>query len=649
MENFSYHVPFYVVTGGIDLAGHSSELTAGQVGLFDRQNFSVATAAGNGKELFFAQGNIGGFDRNRQPITESHKSPFFFAKDIENMYLAYPKTIQNEEWVIGFNGSTSSKSLTYETGRAVRIKFYFHGNPAYRFFGGPKEYVVSYTPPEDCTEPCLEGDCPDPIVDCLTHTQAIINQINQHVELQKYGVQAKLVNAPYVAGTATNTKWQLSLCDNGDSMALNAVKAQYPGKAITRVSRVGSTSTYEFCQPDADADPADFTQSGSVLLAVCGTCPAGTTTVPSYDVYIVRRPTADGTDLTTDAAKDTYADTIGTAYGVATDSLKTFVGQDGGISIVKLKVPAGTAVTAVDADSVEFSHTEPAQCVYADPAAVAWVESGVGISSSRTLRINGLNRPDCDANGDRLDDLTSILSGVQGIKINTLTKIAGVACVDDYTVEQDSVDCLPEDCLTNNVTFTYDELPAFEGHSWDVVPPVVTEDGTRKCGIRITAGYVDPKFGNCSFDPKDYYESEPVKMEISLLEEDNSACDTAKWPTVQQTKFGRVARQSGEWVVREVLMKDQAYLKHINQFSMDPREREAFDLNLLSSVDRNAFYKLYYVTFRASYGHSFRKNEQEKFTAVFAFKEGDASAITFEERILDVLTAKSGTTFHISE
>ncbi len=653
MENFSYHVPFFVVTGGVTLSGHSSELTAGAVALYDRATFSVATSAGSGKEFFFAQGPIGGKDWYGLPAKGSHKSPFFYGRDVTNIYVSYPRRLQNEEWVLGFNGSTSSKGLTYEVGKPVRVKFLFDGEPSYRFFGGPKEYVISYTPAEPCTEPCATGDCPDPIVDCLTHTQALINSINEHVELRKFGVTAKLVNSPYTAATTNNTKWCLTVCDNGDAVSLQRVQAQAPvGVTVVRSARVGANSTYQFCQLDTAADPDDFTQTGSVLLAVCADCTnvAGSTLVPERDVYIVRRPLLPTSDLTTDDAKDTYADTVGTAYSVATDSLKTFVGQDGSIAIVQIKVAAGTTVTPLAADTVEFSHTEPATCVLADPAPIAWAECGTGISSSRTLRINSLNRPDCDAAGDRIDDLEAILAGVRGIRINTITKIAGVACVDDYTVQQDSIDCLDEDCLTNNVTFQYDDLPAFEGRSWEVVPPVVTENAARKCGIRITAGYLDPKFGNCSFDPKDYYQTMPVRFEVSLLREDDSACDVANWPTQHQSRVGSESRQSGEYIVREVIMKTDAYLKHMNQFSMDPRDREAFDRNLLSMVDRNAFYKLYYVTFGASYGeYTFRKNEQEKFTAVFAFKEDDAAAQVFEASVLGVLTAKSGVALHVAE
>lgn len=738
MENFSYHVPVYVVTGGVKLSGHSSELNSGGVGLYDRSTFSVATASGSGKEFFFAQGSLGGKDWYGQTPTETHKSPFFMGKDVENMYLSLPQTIQNEEWVIGFNGAASSKSLTFETGKATRIKLYFHGQPIYRFFGGPKEYVVSYTPGEDCTEPCAGSDCPEGITDCLTHTQALVNQINTHTELVKFGVRAQLVNTPYTAATTNMTKWELSVCDNGTTQDLWAVQAQAPaGVKVTRLSRSGSTSVYGFCASDDADDPDDFQQSASVSAAICSVCPGTSTLTGGSDVYYVTRAITPSTDLSTGGAQQTYADTIGTAYEaasiatIATTDVNTgtstitetahkfvtgqkvtysngggasitglttatdyfviktgantfkvattyanavagtaitlsgtgnnaqtfspvftaaFVGQTGATAQVKLTVPAGADVTTLLADSVDFAFTTGETCVFATPDAIAWEEAGTGLSSERTMKISALQRPDCDSDGDRLADLTAILSGVQGIQIDTLTLIAGTACADDYTVVQSSLDCLDEEfCLSNSVTFTYDDLPAFENKAWVEVPAAVSEDDTRKCGIRISAGYIDPKFGNCSFSPMDYYETMPIKMEVSLLQEDGDRCDAANWPSVQQTKIGRISRQSGEWVVREVIMKTNAYLQHMQQFSEDTRMREAFDMNLLGMVDRNAFYKLYYVTFKASYGNSFRKNEQETFTAIFAFKESDPATATFEANVLDVLTAKSGVTMHINE
>jgi len=652
MENFSYHVPFYVVTGGIMTQGHSSDLTAGQIALIDRATWSVATNAGSGREFFFAQGAFGGLAWDLSQLTESHKSPFFLGRDVENLYVSLPARLQNEEWVLGFNGSTSSKSLTYEVGKPMRFKFLFSGQPTYRFFGGPKEYVISYTPPKDCTAPCVEADCPPPIVDCLVHTQALINKINEHTELRKFGVKAQLVNAPYVAGTANMTKYCMSICDNGDTLALNNVRAQYPTASITRTKREGAISTYEFCQRTTAPAPGPFAQTGSVLQAVCLTCPTGSVLVPTKDVYRIRRVVAATTDLTTPEAKDTFADSVGTAYNAAaTDADKTFIGLDDGVAIIEVKVASGTAMPPQGSDEVSFAYTQPAECTFAAPASVAWATCGVGIASSRTMRINSLNRIDC-TDGDRIADLQKILAGVIGIKIATLTKIAGVACVDDYTVEQDSVDCLAEDCLTNNVTFQYDDLPAVEGRSFEVVPVTVIDNAARKCGIRINAGYVDPKTGNCSFDIMNYYETMPVKMEISLLiESDEDNCDVKMWPTITQVQRGQMSKQSGEEILRELIIKDASYLKHLPVYDNNQLENSLSRNFSLEKVDRNAFYKIYYVTFRASYGKSFRKNEQERFTAKFAFKENDASAKIFEEKILSVLEGKSeqDAKFHIAQ
>lgn len=668
MENFSYHLPFYVVTGGVATSGHSSDLNGGGVGLYDRQTWSVATNTGNGKEFFFAQGPIGGKDWYGNPIKISHKSPFFFGKDVEDMYLSKPQRIVNEEWVIGFNGSPSSVSLKFVKGEPFRFHIYLHGQPTYRFFNSVKQYVVSYTPKEDCTTPCEAGDCPEGIGDCLTHTQNVIDLINNHTELKKFGIGAKLVTADFEATVANMEKYCLTLCDNGDAVALQAVKAQAPvGIEVVRTARVGSQSTYQICQPEPDTAPADFQQSGSILAAVCDECPADSFLIEAKDVFIVKRPIVGGEDFSTAESRDDYANDIWTEYAnqesitstTSTTSTTTaagtfnadatFVGQDGSLAIVKLKFPQGTVLDpAIGTDIIEFSHTEAAVCVFDAPAAVAWVACGEGIRSSRTLRIKNINRPDCDTVGDRIADITAALDGVVGIQLNTLAVEAGTACKDDYTVDQWSVDCLDEGCLTSNVTFTYDTLPSFENEAWEVVPETVVEDTTRKCGIRITGGYVDKKFGNCSFDPRDYYETEPVKMEISLLGEDWDHCDYASRPTVSQSRIGQISRQSGEYVIREVVMKTEAYQKHMDQFSLSPRMREAFDQNLLDMVDRNAFYDLYYVRYKASYGNaSNRKNEQEKFTTVFAFKEGDPAALTFESQILDVLSIKSDVSMHV--
>lgn len=488
MENNSYHIPF-LVSGDVATTGHTSDMAAKDIGLFNRSNFNVSTSGSTEKEVFVAQAPNGGKDWYALPLTTTHKSPYFMVADVEDIYKSTHQAIQNEEWIIGYNGAASSKGLKFETGKATRIQLYFHGEPIYRFFNGPKTYVISHTPEEPCTTDCADGNCDDSISDGILEAKKLIDKINNHVELRKFGVTAHMVWDGYVnegtGGTTTATK-QFRI-------------------TLKRTSG-GAVRTSEI---------------QTALAGVDGIVGGGTPTVT----------VTAGAGTTTEGIADDYVVTL-TSY------------------------------------------------------------------------------EESDALGG----------------------------------------------LSSNVTFRYAALPAMDGVSWVEVAGSETDPATadsasevenRKIGIRITAGYIDPKFGDCSFDPKDYYETQPIKMEVSLLQEDGSKCDAAEWPSVLQTKVGTIARQSGEWVVRELLMKNGAYLKHMNAFSLNPREREAFEQNLLSEVDRNAYYTLYYVRVKASYGNSFRKNEQEKFTLVFAVKSTESAKITaIEAEITGVLETRSDITMH---
>lgn len=735
MENYSYHVPFYVVTNGVATTGHSSDLAAGQVALIDRQTWSVATAAGNGTEFFFAQGNIGGKDWGGAPITETHKSAFFLGKDVKNIYKSYPVRIQNEEWTVGYDGSASSKGITFEKGKSTKIKFYFYGDPIYRKFAGPKEYVISYSPEQDCIDDDCDTSCGPDALDCRPHVSRMVDMINSHPELRNFGVVAKLKNNLFVAATATMDKWSINVCDNGDAVALQAVQAQYPGTSITRTSRAAAISTYQFCRLKTAGTPASFTQTAPVSIAICGVCPTGSTISEGLNTYIVTRPLAGSEDLSTSNLRQTYADTVAggytntktfngatdvevvaasdaitnTAHGLVTGEKVTYA-NGGGTSVVGLTTAtayyvivvdantiklattyalaiAGTAIAIADgvgaahtlksattatflsqngssatiqvtsssartftgvlSDSVTLGSTAGPSCTFATPSAIAWSDIGDGISSSRTIKTK-LARTDCLPNGDRLADLTTLLTDFSDITIGSLTKIAGDACIDEYTVTQISNDCLDEGCMTENVTFNYNTVPSLDGAFWEVVDTPPVEDLTAKCGIVVTAGYIDPQFGNCSFNPFDYYNNEPIRMEVSLFDEDAGNCAYANLATIYKSRSGTIQRQSGEYIVREVIMKTAAYQKYIDQYSPDPRMREAFDQNLLSMVDRKAYYILYYVTFAANYNAMERKNEREKFTAVFAIKESDAAQSAFESGPIAILVGKSGVPLHIN-
>ena len=648
MENFSYHVPFYVVSNGVATSGHTSDLIGGQIAVFDRQNFSVATASGLAKELFFAQGAIGGIDWSGQPVTETVKSPFFFAKDVTNIYKSLPHKIQNEEWIVGYDGSASSKSIEFVAGLPTRLKLYFHGEPIYRMFNGPKEYVISYTPPVDCTSDCA-STCDGPRVDPKASVMKLIDMVNNHVELKKLGVTATLVDSDFSAAATNQKQYALTIFDTGDALALAKVKAQYPTASIVRKSYSGVTSVYILTQLSTASAPSAFQYEGqSLSLQVCGACPSGWSSVAAADIYFVKRALSSSDNISDAGHQATYATAIATAYSANSGVFLT-EGSNADYALVKLSFTAGTTVVGINGDIVTLEQTIPALCVAPAGGTVAWVDTGVtGLNGSRTLKIK-LQRPDCAPTGDRLSDITAALTGIDGVDISSLAKVAGAGCFDEYTVNQSSSDFLQEDCLTSNVTFTYPTpLPSIDGLNWVIQDVTVTPDATRKVGIRIKAGYYDPKFGACSFDPTDYFESMPVKFEPSLLIENADNCKFAAAPTSTQTKIAKIARQSGEHVIREVIMKQDAYLQHVAQWDGNPRMREAFNMQIQNTVDRNAYYVLWYVTFGASYNATSRKGTKEKFTTIFAFKESDPNLPTFESKVIEVVSAKSDVIPHVN-
>lgn len=737
MENFSYHLPFYVVTNGVATQGYTSDLAGGQVGLFDRQTWAVTTASGNGKELFFSQGALGGKGWYGEPVNESHKSPFFMVKDVSNIYKSLHHEIRNEEWIIGYDGSQSSKSLEYIKGQPTSIKLYFHGEPTYRMFNGPKEFVVTYTPPADCVDECAT-ECGGERQDPLPHVMKHIDLFNNHVELRKLGVRVQLVSDTYSAAAATREKYSLTVMDDGSILALAKIQklVNDTTKKVVRTHRSGITSTYEINQLIADGAPTSFIYDGAgIAQAICGECPAGWTLSAGSTAYFVERPLAGTEDLNDNTARQAFADAVAvqyktthtfngatavdpttngitlTAHGLVTGNkvtysngggttvvgltdatdyyvikvdantvklattytlalagtavditadgvgaahtLKTaisaqYLGNDGSSATVKLTAPEGYTASVYNTDSLSSSYTIEAICTAPAGATVAWVLGDTCISGTRTLKIK-LNRDECDMAGNRLGDVTAALTGIEGINIGSIAVIAGDACVDEYTVTQNSNDCLDENCLTSNVTFTYNtKLPSIDGKAWEVVDPTITPNADRKVGMRISAGYFDPKFGNCSFDPYDYYETMPLKFELSLLKEGFlSGCEYAALATTNQVKRARISRQTGEWVIREVIMKNKAYLEHVDQWSLDTRMREAFDMALMDTVDRNAYYDLWYISYKTSFNKTTRTGEQHNFTTIFAVKSSEDDA-ALQTNIINVLASKADITPHIN-
>tara|TARA_R110000868_G_scaffold226197_1_gene478761 strand:- start:1905 stop:2735 length:831 start_codon:yes stop_codon:yes gene_type:complete len=120
----------------------------------------------------------------------------------------------------------------------------------------------------------------------------------------------------------------------------------------------------------------------------------------------------------------------------------------------------------------------------------------------------------------------------------------------------------------------------------------VTDDVSAT--INFVGAYVDTKFGNCSFDTRDHFNSEPVQIIPSLLDETGNPCNDCG--TVSSTP-GVMEQTQGEEVIRDLIMSERYRQSPYNQGNTDSariREIEMSD-ELLAAVDRNVTYRAYYI------------------------------------------------------
>lgn len=314
------------------------------------------------------------------------------------------------------------------------------------------------------------------------------------------------------------------------------------------------------------------------------------------DYYIIRVD-ADTVKIATTVAlanagtaRDLTVVGVGAAHTFTPVITATFQSVSGGTALVQLKTPGGVELTAQAADTVLFSHTEPAQCTPPANSAVAWVEGEERYRTTRTLCITiGKN---CEG-VNRLADLQAFYANTPDLA-SAITVDTSGNCADTYTVDQYSNACMEDGCDSEAIP-TFDPIQSFEGFSWEECPCATdpAEDPAVLCGVRVTGAFVDTRFGDCSFEPTDYFSARPLRISISQVDESGNPCSTGT--KVTKIQNGQVATQSGEWLRRQYLKS--ASLEAYNIWNNDPRIREVFDQQVLSFIDKNKSYVVYYVVY----------------------------------------------------
>lgn len=241
-------------------------------------------------------------------------------------------------WALGYDGVDARKRLSgVIDDHELKIGIRLWGGPIKKLTGEAPFLQRWYHVDKGCIDRCLDI--------CETNPgladEYIADNILKKFRADKFGevpisrfVKATKLRKAAVAddpivGLLTATEYTLPVYDDGSYTALGAVQSQYSGYKVEQVERFGAKSTYRVWRPNTVGAPADFVNTQPLLLSVCGVCPSGYTLVNPETVYTIARPLAPTTDLTTPAAQQTYANTIGTAYANSGRGIATLGGANG--------------------------------------------------------------------------------------------------------------------------------------------------------------------------------------------------------------------------------------------------------------------------------------------------------------------------------
>lgn len=389
--------------------------------------------------------------------------------------------------------------------------------------------------------------------------------------------------------------------------------------------------------------------------------------------YYVTRLTSSTFKLSTTLANlvaGTYIATgSGTGVGAAhsftsTNSLNaTYLSDNGSMAFINIKVPLNALVTEALADVLVKGNATGATCTGSAGSAISWVQGTGYYRSTRTL-VMSMARKDCSGlyNGtDWLAELNAFYAAdiaagkVSAVTITTDNNVGAAtnSCTDRYTMTQYS-NCLTDGCLAKDPS-SFPEIPqgyngangisgvweVASGLTWDT-PGTLDANGfqEKQAGLEITAEVSERYLSDCSMDIKDFYETDPVRMEISWVVNQMTGLPnlgSIKMPKVKRQQAGLYSRQSGEWLLREYLKAGAYDFTAVTDDSA--RMREILDQNRRSQIDRKAYYKLYYISYRSNKGNNTNFDQKaEVWETLIAFKEDDAKAATFETQFGSVFS-----------
>lgn len=621
-----YRGAFLTNLSTIATSGSTYNLADFQLGVFDAKTYAAVTAPSfpTTKAIIIAEGR----DERKFPMgvgmtNATLKTPPIQATNILGWSVNKSQKPQNMIVTLGFDGVDTSKTLSLSTGKDVSFYLTLSGAPIGNLLGASSTthyntLTEAFTPILPCTDPC-DDSCPS-TVDCNAIADAIIDAVNKRKiiggeYLSKYVKATKLVSCDTPSGYVTTNcvKWDLEIFDEGDQVALGRVQAQYPGIKVTRLSHVGSLSTYEMVRCD-NVTPAAYNPTITPVLPNCTTCPSGYTldTTHTYGFTIGR----------IDAGNSTALSTIKASYASYLDNTTMIrLSYVAGYSTYQAYGSSATApiTNAVAGDTVTLIGQVENLCKFTGVAATTgWTNAGSCTKALQSYQIS-LKNDDC-GNGF-LTQLQTAYAGL-GTVTQGVTNSSNCTTIYYLDIYSDNIDC--DTCNTRSYDFT---APApFNGSKWTLQN--VAHNGTGcVCGVKFESAYVQRERAECYFDAVSY-EVEPLFMSISSKNPsdlDYSELCHEDFPVtvVQGVKY---AKGFGSSVLSERVKLSNFYFNR--PWKTDPAERAAMAYEL--GIDLKGYYDEFCLVFKAPIQGAtdfsgFGSSQYETYAFNFYFPSGEGA------------------------
>lgn len=542
---------------------HSSNLNAFEFAIIDKDTGNSLTALQvPGRDIYFAVGspNQGQrksgqkIDRFRDELNSqlSFKSQLMDVSAIKTQ--KFTKDDKTNVYYFGYNGLDTCKTLEFECGKTYQFDVYVKGRAVRNIFGREMREVIQITAP--CCSPCTDGDCSDSIECNVVIDELVANFNDPNRWISRFYTAEKVVecseevDGPDAADFIT---YCLTVCDNGDELALAEVQAQVDRTnyyAVEVKERDAPYTTYQVTEKVAGTGaPANFTQDYTVLQD-CGDCPSGYTLVQGGYAYLIEVDQA--------SSAEAALATLQALNGLATLTSRSQVGWESGTATYYVTSSALLTTTTADAKILKYLGITEDTCTQDTAITISWAECGTCTKTARTMVVT-VGIDDCDvagASGDILVAWDAWLAAVDDVVEVSEIAITADGCKMRGSVTQYST-CVEDGCDTT-AALSWAILPTFLGQTWEEEPCVDVDLPTGcQCGIKFTGvsfSDLNELLDLPVYDMLEYTEKDPIELTVSLLEPDGTTqvCED-KQPTFWHSQFANFRTLHGRDVMKEII------------------------------------------------------------------------------------------------